>query len=73
MRNETEIRTLSDKLKEAFDQNRLTDHGVDFGDALLWVLEEIPKPDLQILIKDYIEQIESTRLRKDTDWRNKWK
>ena len=60
MRTEEEIRSLVDKSKEAYDLGRLTDYDLDFGDALMWVLGQIPTPSFQILIKDYDDKIDSS-------------
>ena len=73
MRTEEDIRAWLDKLKEAYDLGKLTDYGFDFGDALMWVLEEITTPSFQILIKDYNDKVDSLGLQKNDDWRNKWK
>jgi hypothetical protein len=67
MRTEEEIRALLDKLKEAYDSNRLTEYGLDFGDALMWVSEEIPTPSFQILIKEYNDKIDSFGLQNNDD------
>ncbi len=83
MRDEKEIEEVYNKLKAVFESNQnkssdpsLTDHGMIWADALLWVMGDDNVLDMRALIDNYDPEKHGfkSKVEKETDeFLEKWK